>query len=134
MRRICVLAAVVGFVGLGLAASAQQPAGEAKGSWVDRFLKIRTPASPTIAPDGTLYVRDWPDGIWQLYRVEGNEAKPGAKMTRLTDFHDGLAGYTLSNDGSKILLLHAVGGNENTQISMLDPKSGAITPLLANPK
>jgi dipeptidyl aminopeptidase/acylaminoacyl peptidase len=97
-------------------------------------MKIRTPASPTLAPDGTLYVRDWPDGVWQLYRVEGKAARPDAKMTALTSFRDGLSGYSLSHDGSRILLLHAVGGNENTQISLLDLKSGAISPLLNNPK
>ncbi len=106
---------------------------------LERFLKIRAPGSPSIAPDGTLYVRDWPDGIWQLYRVQGPSAGPGAKMTKLTDFKDGLSGYSLSPDGSKILLFHAVGGNENTQISLLDPKAapgdaGAIKPIISNPK
>ena len=79
-------------------------------------------------------MRVWPDGIWQLYRVDGKEARPDGKMTALTSFHDGLAGYSLSEDGSKALLLHAVGGNENNQISLLDIKSGKTTPLLANPK
>jgi dipeptidyl aminopeptidase/acylaminoacyl peptidase len=129
---------VAGIVSVLCGASiAQQPAtakGAGKGSSIERFLKIRTPSQPAIAPDGTLYVRDWPNGIWQLYRVEGKEARPDAKMTALTSFQDGLAGYSLSYDGTKILLLHAVGGNENNQISLLDPKSGAISPLLANPK
>jgi dipeptidyl aminopeptidase/acylaminoacyl peptidase len=111
-----------------------QPAKAPKGPSIDKFLKIRTPGAPAIAPDGTLYVRDWPDGVWQLYRVQGKEARPDAKMTALTSFRDGLAGYSLSNDGTKILLLHAVGGNENTQISLLDPKTGSISPALANPK
>src|ERR1041384_4905566 len=122
-------------VGLAVVAGGQvwaQPA--PKTSSIEQFMKIRTPAAPTIGPDGTLYVRDWPDGVWQLYRVEGKEARPDAKMTALTSYRDGLAGYSLSYDGSKVLLLHAVGGNENNQISLLDVKSGAITPLLANPK
>jgi dipeptidyl aminopeptidase/acylaminoacyl peptidase len=133
--RSLVAAGLVGVcvVGAGAPVLAQQPA-KASAPGIDRFMKIRTPGSPTFAPDGTLYVRDWPDGIFQLYRVEGKEARPDGKMTALTSFHDGLAGYSMSHDGSKILLLHAVGGNENTQVSILDPKSGKTTALLANPK
>lgn len=106
---------------------------------LERFLKIRAPGSPSIAPDGTLYVRDWPDGIWQLYRVQGNAAGPDTKMVKLTDYKDGLSGYSMSPDGSKILLFHAVGGNENTQISVLDPKAApgdpnAIKAIISNPK
>ncbi|MBX3367428.1 MAG: S9 family peptidase [Phycisphaeraceae bacterium] len=106
---------------------------------LERFLKIRAPGSPQIAPDGTLYVRDWPDGIWQLYRVQGNAAGPDSKMTKLTNYADGLSGYSISPDGSRILLLHAVGGNENTQISLLDPKAApgdpnAIKPIVSDPK
>lgn len=105
---------------------------------IERFLKIRTPGSATIARDGTLYVRDWPDGIFQVYRVEGPAAKPGVPTTKLTNFPDGVSAFDVSPDGTKILLLHAVGGNENTQISLLEPKAdggkGRIVPLLRNPK
>ena len=30
---------------------------------IEQFLKIRTPGSASIAADGSMYVRDWPDGI-----------------------------------------------------------------------
>lgn len=109
-------------------------AAAARSPGIERFMKIRTPGAPTIAPDGTLYVRDWPDGVFQLYRVEGDVARPDSKMTALTSFPDGLAGYSMSEDGRHILLLHATGGNENNQISRLDPKTGKITPLLSDPK
>lgn len=101
---------------------------------LERFMKIRAPGSPSFAPDGTMYVRDWPDGIWQLYRVKGEAAGPGVEMEKLTSYADGLSGYSLSPDGSRILLFHAVGGNENTQISVLDPATGAITPVADDPK
>lgn len=103
-------------------------------STLERYLKIRVPGAPAMAPDGTLYVRDWPDGIFQLYRIDGPAATPDAKRTKLTSYADGLGGYALSPDGTKILLSHAVGGNENTQLSLLDVASGEITPLCANPK
>lgn len=108
------------------------------GPSIERFLRIRTPGAATIAADGTLYVRDWPDGVFQLYRVEEAAAWPGARTTRLTSFPDGLSSYQLSPDGRWVLLLHATGGNENTQVSLLDPKAdggaGSIVPLLRNPR
>src|SRR6185295_8067000 len=145
-------AALVAAVGFSLAGCAQHAATEShsapvaasatsaspkQASTLERFLKIRTPGAPTLLPDGTLYVRDWPDGVYQLYRVEGKQAGPGAKTTKLTTYGDGLAGYSVSPDGSKILLAYAAGGNENTQIALLDPKAKggpATTDLLKNPK
>ena len=110
---------------------------------LERFLKIRTPASATVAPDGTLYIRDWPDGVWQLYKVTPAAStddgppdySPGkATFTRLTQYPDGLSGYSLSPDGKRIVLSHAIGGNENFQLSLLDRATEKITPLLAEPK
>lgn len=143
LRLLVLATALVGLNGLPSSLHAQTPnAGSASASSglskLERFFRIRTPGAPAIAPDGTLYVRDWPDGIFQLYRVEGDAAKPGAKTTKLTHFPDGLSGYSLSPDGKKILLFHAVGGNENTQVSLLDPTAnngqGRIVPVLNNPR
>jgi dipeptidyl aminopeptidase/acylaminoacyl peptidase len=114
------------------AAAVGQPTSKSPG--VAAFMKIRAPGAPRIAKDGRMYVRDWPNGIWQLYRVEGKEARPDSKMTQLTSFADGLAGYSMSKDSTKALLLHATGGNENNQISLMDMASGEITPVAHNPK
>jgi dipeptidyl aminopeptidase/acylaminoacyl peptidase len=111
---------------------------------VERFLKIRTPASPTLLPDGTLLVRDWPDGIWQLYRVTPGKAADGSPSfdpavstrVRLTDFADGLSGYTVSPDRRWVVLMHARGGNENTQLTLMDltaPAGSDVRPVLDNP-
>lgn len=102
------------------------------------FLNIRSPGSPTLLPDGTLYVTDRPDGIVQLYRVETDKSKPVArtdsKMTKLSTFQDGLSGYTISPDGGRILLSAAIGGNENTQIYTLDQATGEVAPIITGPK
>lgn len=102
---------------------------------IERFLRVRAPGEASVAPDGTVFVRDWPDGVSQLYRAEGAIASPGGPMVRLTDFPDGLSGFSIAPDGSRILLLHQVGGNENMQISMLDPDGGdapKVVPVLAD--
>ena len=104
------------------------PAHAADAPSIAQFLKIRTPGLPDLLPDGSLLQRDWPDGVFQLYRttpkVAGANASyaPGeVTRTQLTNFPDGVAGFSLSPDGKRCLVLHARGGNENTQISLIDP-------------
>jgi Tol biopolymer transport system component len=111
-----------------------------------QFLKIRVPGSPNVLPDGSLLVIDWPDGVRQLYRFTPKSTTPGqpvsykpadCTVTRLTDFPDGLTSYSVSKDGKRAVLMHARGGNENWQLSLLDlnaaPGTG-MTPILADPK
>ncbi len=118
------------------------PGLEERGPGVEKFFRIRTPGAATIAPDGSLYVRDWPDGVFQLFRVPAGAtppvAAPGTPMQQLTNFKDGLSGYSLSPDGKHMLVFFAAGGNERTQVSLLDmgntnPATNT-TPLLANDK
>ncbi|HRJ50697.1 MAG TPA: hypothetical protein PKU91_09195, partial [Phycisphaerales bacterium] len=90
-------------------------------------MRIRTPSRPTLLADGTLYVVDWPDGVGQLYRSRNGKADAAAGgLERLTSFTDGISGYTVSPDGSRVVLTAAVGGNENTQISMLGPSNEVV--------
>lgn len=100
---------------------------------IAQFLKIRVPGQVEVAPNGDIYTRDFPDGIFQLYRRPANSttAEQGKK---LTSYPDGLSSYTISPDGRWVLLSFAAGGNENTQISVLDAWNDQITPLLADPK
>lgn len=111
---------------------------------IAQFLKIRTPGTPALLPDGSLLLRDWPDGVWQLYRVTPKNPGPNASYepanvvrTQLTNFPDGVARFALSPDGKRCVLMHARGGNENTQLSLIDPMAPGIaplTPVLANPR
>ncbi|MFN5944864.1 MAG: prolyl oligopeptidase family serine peptidase [Phycisphaerae bacterium] len=116
------------------------PGLEERGPGVEKFFRIRTPGAATIAPDGSLYVRDWPAGVFQLFRVPAGAtpptAAPGTPMQQLTNFKDGLSGYSLSPDGKQMLVFFAAGGNERTQVSLLDlnntDTATNTTPLLAN--
>ncbi len=110
---------------------------------IRQFLQIRTPGAPSILPDGSLLERDWPDGVYQLYRVmPKGGAEPSYRpedvvSRKLTDYPDGISGFTLSPDGRRVIVAYARGGNENTQLALLDPLAEpgkGITPLYSNPK
>lgn len=158
MRRVsfaAVLSLVAGTVVLSPSVASAQQAGAqpakaagksaaSKAPSIERFLKIRSAGSVQFAPDGSIYVRDWPDGVNQLYRIPASDvAKPGpegkppalpSSAKRLTNYKDGASGYSLAPDGSRALIAYASGGNENTQIAVLDPKTDVITNVLENPK
>lgn len=112
---------------LGGVAAATPPA-----PTIAQFLSVRTPGSVSIAPDGTVYFRDWPDGVNQLYR-RAKGAPIDGPAERLTDYKDGLSGYSLSPDGKWITLSAAVGGNEDTNIWLLNTATDAVQPILQNP-
>ena len=113
------------------------PAAEAPS--IRPFLALYTPRFPVLLPDGSLLAIDRPDGVQQLWRTTprhgGADAldPAGATRTRLTDYPDGLSNYSVSPDGRYAVLMHARGGNENTQLTLLDLAGGATTPVLANP-
>jgi dipeptidyl aminopeptidase/acylaminoacyl peptidase len=127
MRRLLIAAL---FAGLPVSPlSAADPAGPT----ISQFLKIRVPHAVQMSPDGTIYTRDFPDGIFQLYRR--SSADPVTSQgKKLTEFPDGLASYSVSPNGKWIALEAATGGNENNQVYLLDTVTTAITPILQNPK
>src|SRR5262249_28394909 len=65
-----------------------------------------------------------------------NASYESANVTRvqLTDFPDGLSAFSVSPDDKRVVLMHARGGNENTQLTLLDLATGRKTPILAEPK
>jgi len=126
-----------------LVACSAATAWSAEAPSITQFLKIRAGGLPVLLPDGSLLQRDWPDGVWQLYRITPKHPGPSASYapddvvrTKLTDFPDGIGGFSLSPDGKRCVIMHARGGNENSQLSALDPMSpgvATLTPILANP-
>src|SRR5262245_40351904 len=140
MRRLLATVLVALFGAATLLAPAE--AGTGKPS-IQQFLKIRTPAGPSLLPDGSMLIRDWPEGVWQLYRaVPKDAANPSyapdqVTVTKLTSYPDGVQGYSVSPDGKRVVLSHARGGNENNQLSLIDPLAApgtAATPIVDNPK
>jgi dipeptidyl aminopeptidase/acylaminoacyl peptidase len=77
---------------------------------------------------GELFFVNSISGESQLYRL--NEK---GWPYRLTFFPDGINGYVMSDDGTKIIVLAAPGGNERRQIYLLDPVTGRIKALTDMP-
>jgi dipeptidyl aminopeptidase/acylaminoacyl peptidase len=127
---------------LALFATGAALAGEAGKPGFADFLKIRTPASCNLLPDGSMLALDRPDGIVQLYRfvpkTPGGSLKPGdATRIQLTNYPDGVGSYSVSRDGKRAIVHHAWGGNENTQLTLIDltaPAGSNMSPILENPK
>jgi dipeptidyl aminopeptidase/acylaminoacyl peptidase len=151
MRCLALLALIVPLSVLApntWAADSPAPAASPRRPSIQQFLKIRAPGAPVVLTDGSLLLRDWPDGIRQLYRVlpksagEGSGAGPSyrtgeATFVKLTDFPDGLSSFSVSPDDRRVVLMHARGGDENTQLTLLDlagTPAPSMTSLLSNPK
>lgn len=100
---------------------------------ISQFLKIRVPGMVRMAPDGTIYARDFPDGLNQLYR-RGPGEPITAQGKKVTSFPDGMAGYSISPDGKWLTLEAAAGGNENNQVFLYNHSSEEIKPVLQNAK
>lgn len=111
-------------------AQATAPAKPAGPSIVN-FLKVRTPTGVQLGANGAVYCIDWPDGVNQVYRRD-NAADPKAPMKRITDFKDGVSSYALSFDNRWATLSAAVGGNENTNVWLLNAADDSIVPVLQN--
>ncbi len=120
------------------------PAADDAAPTISQFLKIRAPRTPVPLPDGSLLMMNNPDGVTQLYR-RAPEAPGGATAsspsrapeTRLTSFRDGLSSYSVSPDGKWAVLMHAPGGNENWQLTLISATAGPEAPttaVLANPR
>jgi len=130
------LAALAASGALALAAPlfAGVPADEpsvGSGPGIAQFMKIRTPSSVEIAPDGTVFFRDWPDGVTQLYR-RGPSEPITAQGKKLTEFADGIGGYSMSPDGKWIVFSAAKGGNEQFDLYLIDTRTDEVKPLLVS--
>ncbi|MEN0019761.1 MAG: S9 family peptidase [Planctomycetota bacterium] len=125
-------AAVVPVVACAFAASAGEGLTP---SSIEPYLKIRTPGAPQLAADGRSYFTDWPDGIFQLYMREAGAPIDGP-ATKLTHFDDGVSSFSISPDGSMILVQASVGGSEQDDLFLIsEPGPGAeVVPLKGDPR
>ncbi|MEM7227377.1 MAG: prolyl oligopeptidase family serine peptidase [Planctomycetota bacterium] len=99
---------------------------------IEQFMKIRAPGQPKLASDGTLYVRDWPDGVRQLFRRKAG-LSIDAHLEPLTDFGDGISGFSLSPDESTIIVSAAIGGSEQNDLHRYDVATGELETIFVDP-
>lgn len=117
----------IALVVIAVAAAPLALAGEAPS--VRQFVKMRWPVSGRLAPNGDFYYVHNPDGLNQLY-----VRRAGAKdAVKLTDFPDGMSEYSMSDDGKYIVVAAAIGGNEQTDLYLLDAASGRLRALYCHP-
>ncbi len=93
-----------------------------------QFIKISAPSSGDLAPDGTFYFIDDPDGVYQLFCKKS----PTGAAKALTDLEDGISGYSLSDDGAWIVFGASIGGNEQDDLYLLNTKTEKIEPALVD--
>lgn len=105
------------------------PAWAGGGPSIRQFIQMRWPVSARLSPDGGLYFLHNPDGLNQLYvrPADGREA------VKLTDFPDGVAGYSPSEDGRWIVVSAGVGGNEQYGLYLQEAGKPRVRALFVHP-
>jgi len=116
------------FGGVALLVAAQYASAA---SGIDPFVKMRWPASATLAHDGTLYFIYNPEGIYQLYKVPPGRSQGDA--VKLTTFEDGIGAYNLSEDGKWIAITASVGGSEQADLFLMNAATGTLETLFSDP-
>lgn len=96
---------------------------------VKQFVQMKWPVSGKLAPDGTFYYIHNPDGLNQLY----SRPSVGKDAVKLTDFPDGMSGYSVSDDGKWIVAAAGVGGNEQTGLYLVDATTRRMRALCVHP-
>lgn len=120
--RGCGLMALVAALATCTAVRADEPT-------IKQFVQMRWPVSGKLAPDGAFYYIHNPDGLNQLYlRPAGRK-----DAVKLTDFPDGLSGYSLADDGRWIVVSAGVGGNEQTGLYLVDTTTHRMRALYVHP-
>ncbi|UCG32570.1 MAG: S9 family peptidase, partial [Phycisphaerales bacterium] len=100
------------------------PASEAE---LESFLAIRAPYGGRLSPDGTLYYMKRAEEAYQIF---ARSDTAGAKAERLTDFEDGVGGFSLSPDGRHIVITAGKGGDEQNDVYLMPTETREIRPLL----
>jgi len=92
---------------------------------IETFMQIGGNSSPQVSLDGKVRCfSSAMSGVNQLYR-KGDNGWPN----QLTVFPDGIDFYNLSYDGKSAIVGAAVGGSEQTNLYLVDVKTGRVTAL-----
>ncbi|MBK6909367.1 MAG: S9 family peptidase [bacterium] len=94
------------------------------------FLQISNWSPAGNSWDGKdVYVMSSASGESQVYRITEN-----GWPYQLTTFEDGIEGFDLARNGHVAIISASVGGDENSQLYLMDVKTGQILKLTNQPK
>ncbi len=97
---------------------------------IGTFLQIGNWSPAGNSWDGKdVYVMSSASGATQVYRITEN-----GWPYQLTTFEDGVDGFTLAKHGHVAIVTASVGGDENSQMYLMDTKSGRILKLTDKPE
>ncbi|MCK4856499.1 MAG: S9 family peptidase [candidate division Zixibacteria bacterium] len=97
---------------------------------IETFMQIGYCASPGISEDGEqVFFMSSSSGVPQLYRL--NES---GWPYQLTLFEEGIDWYVLSHDGNSVIIGASVGGNERSQLYLVDAITGRLRQLTDQPE
>jgi len=114
-----------------LPASAQPGLLQAKAPDIDAFMQIGAASAPALAADGSvLFFTSSSSGVSQVYRLDRDVNWP----YQLTAFTEGVDFYTLSPTGDYLICGVGSGGNENSQLWLLDARTGQGEALTDKPE
>lgn len=104
--------------------------GRAAGPDIETYMQIGLAVQPATSADGRVVLfTTGMSGVNQLYRLT-EQGWP----YQLTVFPDGIDWYELSPDGRGAVVGSARGGDEQTQLYLVDAATGALTALTASPE
>ncbi len=94
------------------------------------YFDLPSATTPAWLSDGRLAFLWDATGVPQVWTVEDRGGSP----RRLTDFRERIGALAASPDGSRLVFGMDAGGNERQQLWSLEPGSGDITALTADPE
>lgn len=95
------------------------------------YLNIKAPVGGQLSPEGDLYYVNRAGKAYQLFR---RPSEPGSIAKQLTDFEDGIAGFSLSPDGKNVIITASVGGDEQNDLYLMPTNTCQIGSLLVDRK
>ncbi|MCP4566416.1 MAG: S9 family peptidase [FCB group bacterium] len=97
---------------------------------IETFMKIGWTSGPGISDDGQqVFFQTGFSGVSQLYRLT-KEGWP----SQITFFPDGIDWYVLSHSSDMAIVGASVGGSEQSQLNLVDTRSGRTRQLTDTPK
>jgi dipeptidyl aminopeptidase/acylaminoacyl peptidase len=101
------------------------------------YISVHGAGAPSLSPDGKWVIFTTSvSGTAQLWKIPAAASSDGYAYwpDQLTFFEDGVSGFQWSPDGKQILLRKDIGGNERSQLYLMNADGSGLDTLSHNPK